>query len=49
MRVNSKAHNSNCSTFQLADDIEHIHKMNILNKAILMHKVYNEAAPATFF
>ena len=24
-------------------------KLNILNKAIFMHKVYNETAPATFF
>ena len=26
-----------------------IYKLNILNTAILIHKVYNETAPATFF
>ena len=27
----------------------YIYKLNILSTAIFMHKVYNEAAPATFF
>ena len=47
--VNNKTHLENSKELFNSQKILNIYKLNILNTAIFMHKVYNETAPATFF
>ena len=47
--VNNKARFEHTKELFNSQKILNIYKLNILNTAIFMHKVYNETAPATFF
>ena len=47
--VNNKTRFEHTKELFNSQKILNIYKLNILNAAIFMHKVYNETAPATFF
>ena len=47
--VNNKTRFEHTKELFNSQKILNIYKLNILNTSISMHKVYNEAAPATFF
>ena len=47
--VNNKTRFEHTKELFNSQKILNIYKLNILNTAIFMHKVYNDTAPATFF
>ena len=47
--VNDKTHFENTKELFNSQKILNIYKLNILNTTVVMHQVYNETAPATFF
>ena len=47
--ANNKTHFEHTKELSNSQKILNIYKVNILNKAIFMHNVYNEIAPTTFF
>ena len=47
--VDNKTRFEHTKEFFDSQKILNIYKLNILNPAIFMHKVYNETASATFF